>query len=328
MKRIKRAYVTDKIKFVSQEKRIEKFSSIITRFFQDWETRVQKNLRQGAETKEITKALGDINISALVGMSKTLVRNFANKLSALAIQGAKEGSNKAKTDMNVSVSFDIDMTEIVNYYKSHYGTLSTQLTETVQAKLRDLIATGIDEGQSIDNIAKGITEFFDEPITVPAKVDDNGETIRKEYQIDKNVYAKMLARTEINGATNNGRLYSYQEANLVKTVKWFTNPGACPYCEEHSGETFEVAEAIGILPYHPNCRCIMVAYEYDDYKDKDNSNAFDNAEKIVSDPNGIGITELLKMTDKQQEEVERLLDLEKYKEAIELVSKYTNKGQA
>lgn len=72
--------------------------------------------------------------------------------------------------------------------------------------------------------------------------------------------ALMIARTEIINAHAEGQLDGFEELGVDELgvlAEWSTagDERVCPRCAELEGQTFEIEEARGMIPLHPNCRC-------------------------------------------------------------------------
>jgi SPP1 gp7 family putative phage head morphogenesis protein len=71
--------------------------------------------------------------------------------------------------------------------------------------------------------------------------------------------ARMIARSEVIRAANEGAILHYKEADIEK-VKWIAVPSSpggrtCPRCLEMNGKEFLLKDAEGKIPWHPFCRC-------------------------------------------------------------------------
>jgi SPP1 gp7 family putative phage head morphogenesis protein len=75
--------------------------------------------------------------------------------------------------------------------------------------------------------------------------------------------AELIARTEIIRAHAEGQLDAFDRLGVTELgveVEWSTagDDRVCPECEDMDGKTFSVAEAHGMIPLHPNCRCAFI----------------------------------------------------------------------
>lgn len=78
--------------------------------------------------------------------------------------------------------------------------------------------------------------------------------------------ARMIARTEIIHAHAEGQLYSFELLGVKELgiiAEWSTAGDSlvCPICGDMEGETFSVEDAHGLIPAHPNCRCVWIPSE-------------------------------------------------------------------
>ncbi len=119
------------------------------------------------------------------------------------------------------------------------------VTSTMDQQLSRILASGLSEGRSPRQIARTMVQ-----------------------QVTKltNVRAKAIARTEIIRSHAEGQLDSFERLG-VKELKllaeWQTagDERVCPECEQLEGVVMTVDEARGLLPRHPNCRCIWLPAE-------------------------------------------------------------------
>jgi len=91
-----------------------------------------------------------------------------------------------------------------------------------------------------------------------------GWTLNKlEYEIEAVVEdgdkARVIARTEIIRAANEGAILHYKDQNIEK-VRWIAVPSApggrtCDRCLERHGREYLMKDAEGKIPLHPFCRC-------------------------------------------------------------------------
>jgi len=109
------------------------------------------------------------------------------------------------------------------------------------AEARRVLVDTLQQGGSVDDAADAVRKAFD------------------DYDTDR------LVRTELNRAGNAGTLDAYRESYAGEKVRWMTSlddlvDGRCRALEAEyaSGVTIEQAEAMGIPPEHPNCRCRWV----------------------------------------------------------------------
>lgn len=113
------------------------------------------------------------------------------------------------------------------------------ITADMSSQLNRILASGIAAGRAPREIAREISKSVD------------GINKRR---------AQVLARTELIMAHAEGQLDSYQEMGIegIKVLAEFLTAGdkrVCPKCNALSGKVFTIAQARGLIPVHPSCRC-------------------------------------------------------------------------
>lgn len=116
------------------------------------------------------------------------------------------------------------------------------VTSTMDAKMSRILAQGLADGKSPRDLGRQLA----------AEVDG----------ISKSRGA-MIARTEIIHSHAEGQLDAFEALkvhDLTVLAEWLVTPDKrlCSKCAELQGIVLTVAEARGLLPRHPNCRCTWV----------------------------------------------------------------------
>ncbi len=114
-------------------------------------------------------------------------------------------------------------------------TLATMVNGTTKEELRLALKAGYEAGESIPQLTKRIRWYY-----------------RDGYERRAN----MVARTEVIAASNEGALQGYEKEEINK-VEFYPAPDACEVCMAEVGE-YPIDEVHGIIPVHPNCRCVWV----------------------------------------------------------------------
>jgi SPP1 gp7 family putative phage head morphogenesis protein len=74
--------------------------------------------------------------------------------------------------------------------------------------------------------------------------------------------AEVLVRTEVMKAHNDAAIQTYFDAGLEGVqvqVEWLTAGfNVCPDCADMADRVFSLDEIDGLLPLHPNCRCVPI----------------------------------------------------------------------
>lgn len=125
--------------------------------------------------------------------------------------------------------------------------LITNVSDDLRDSIRHDIFRGVAEGQSIHEVARAITDRGLQPL--------EGKTL-SAYQ-----RATLIARTEIARSMSAGRLQAYANYGVEK-VKILTagDDDVCPICREAETKIYTIEEASGLIPFHPCCRCSIIAY--------------------------------------------------------------------
>lgn len=115
--------------------------------------------------------------------------------------------------------------------------------------LDDAIVRGLDQGKGYAQIADDIRAVFG--------VDENDPEL-------PGWRAERIARTEAQWAISEGMREQYLDAGINK-VNVSPAMTACDVCEEVArGNPYNTTDAQGIIPVHPNCRCVLVG-NYDQF---------------------------------------------------------------
>jgi len=116
------------------------------------------------------------------------------------------------------------------------------IDEAMQAGIRREIALGLEAGEGTAKIAKRIEN----------RVEKIGRT-----------RSRVLARTEVIRSHHQANIASYQEAGILKIVVQaeFSTAGdgrVCSECESLDAQVFTLKTIEGMIPVHPNCRCVAL----------------------------------------------------------------------
>ena len=109
-------------------------------------------------------------------------------------------------------------------------TLAKSINMTTLEALRRELALGFEAGESIQQLTKRIEGYFTENATVRAK---------------------MVSRTEIISASNEGALHRFELEGVDKS-EFMAAPDACEVCLPLDGEIYITKESHGIIHIHPN----------------------------------------------------------------------------
>lgn len=115
------------------------------------------------------------------------------------------------------------------------------VTDQMDTIISRVLARGIGEGRNPRDIARDLA---------------------KQVDISRS-RARTIARTEVISAHAEASLNSYKEAGVEGVqvqAEWSTagDDAVCPECEAMEGKEFDIDDARGLIPLHPNCRCAFI----------------------------------------------------------------------
>jgi len=125
------------------------------------------------------------------------------------------------------------------WLETRIGWAAAEVGEETARLLSHALAEGFEEGEDMRKLAKRVRDTF-----------NNCDRVR----------SILIARTETIMASNEGALLGYQESGVVEKVEFYAalDERLCDDCNDMHGEVFNLAEAHGIIPLHPDCRCTWI----------------------------------------------------------------------
>lgn len=128
-------------------------------------------------------------------------------------------------------------------FQNRANLIAGTVNETMSAAVENIIVNGMDAGSTYGMIA--------EKIRTSLGVND-AEPDLPQWR------AERIARTEAQYAISEGMREQYSEAG-INHVNISPAADACDLCVEIAkGNPYNTAEAQGLVPVHPNCRCVVV----------------------------------------------------------------------
>lgn len=200
--------------------------------FRRWLRQKQKTgvleIKRGTTTKSGHKSWQDIYLQSA----------YQKGLAGAYGQVRKAGVSVSKDFVDAAFFRPIHADRVGLIYTRAYSELDG-ITRAVDARLSSILAQGMLEGRAPKKIAKDITDGI------------------KSIGIAR---ARKLARTEVVRAHSEATLNAYEESeiegvNILSEFSTSADNAVCPKCEKLEGKEYTVAEARGIIPVHPNCRC-------------------------------------------------------------------------
>jgi HK97 family phage portal protein len=115
---------------------------------------------------------------------------------------------------------------------------AVEIGEETARLLAEALAAGYAAGESIPNIAERVRGVF--------------EDCSKRRSV-------LIARTETISASAQGAIEGYKEAN-IKQAEFMAamDDRICEDCSSLDGEIFDIDDTTGVIPIHPDCRCVWL----------------------------------------------------------------------
>ena len=129
--------------------------------------------------------------------------------------------------------------DALKWLDTRIGWAAEEVGETTATMLSKAIKAGFAEGESMEDIAKRVKDVFG---------------------ICNDSRALKIARTEVIMASNEGALFGYAESGVVEKAEFYAalDERVCEDCSDLHGMVRDLADSHGIIPVHPECRCVML----------------------------------------------------------------------
>lgn len=224
-------------RFATTPEKVKAFQSWLKQQFQDlhltddelWKKFVTDGFRRGAG-----RAFEDVRVARL--------RRERPELFTPEAQGALRDFYRGNKEEFLRAAFGRPETrEKVELLAGRVFTDLKGITEPMAARISRELTDGLVRGANPREIAKDL----EDAIGVGSQ------------------RAEMIARTEIVRAHAAGQLRAMEDMGIEEVgvaVEWSTagDDRVCEVCAELEGVVLKLAEAEGLLPRHPNCRCALV----------------------------------------------------------------------
>lgn len=134
------------------------------------------------------------------------------------------------------------------------------ITDAMDHVISQILAQGMAEGDGPALLARKIVAAID-----GTDLGKLGITDRLGRFIPAQRRAAMLARTEIIRAHHLATIQEYRNwaaLEIYLKAEWKTggDDRVCPECAKMEGKIYTLDEAEGMIPLHPNCRCIFLPW--------------------------------------------------------------------
>lgn len=193
-------------------------------------------------------------------------KRFTDSIDALIEQGFKKGAGRAFDDANQSFTIPDKKDKTSKFYQgTKQQFLDSAFAQPVARERVELIAarvltdlkgvTSAMETQMTRVLAGGLTQGLS-PRDVARQMANQVEGLTRTR-------ANVIARTETITAHAEGQLTAFEELGVTEigvAAEWSTagDTRVCDLCGPMEGVVLKVTEAHGLIPRHPNCRCMWI----------------------------------------------------------------------
>lgn len=173
-------------------------------------------------------------------------------------EATASGSTFGTNEVGVAGSFDVTNPRVAEFAATYSQEFASEASAASLRRARTVIARGLEQGQSVQQIA---------------------DQISTDYAFSPE-RATVVARTETARAFVEGERLGWEESGVVRGKQWQLAAGACPFCQQTAvkgtakvfglnepfwkngdtisagGGTYSVRYGdVQGAPLHPNCRC-------------------------------------------------------------------------
>jgi len=142
------------------------------------------------------------------------------------------------------------------------------ITAVMDQLLSRVLTTGLAEGWGMIEIARALIHAVSgEGSTLDLPISYVNPRTGKlvNYVMPGKQRALILTRTEIIRAHAHGQLQEFKNwgvlgVGVLAELATAGDPRVCEICASLEGRTFTIEEAFGVIPVHPQCRCVWLPY--------------------------------------------------------------------
>lgn len=233
----------------SQEANLER---AMKRYFQAQQDKVVKKLEAVLGEKTVKENSED-DIERIVSEVDEQ-KKLSDTLKSFWVEGARQGNVIAAEALGEGIAFDLILPEMLEWIKTDGAELVKGINNTTKEGLRETLAEGIQEGESIPKLRDRVSEIMN---------------------IAKSTRATTIARTETHGSVTRGTFKSYDKAGVEQKEWLATRDTRTRDSHRHiDGERKALDEPFSNGLQHPggagpasevvNCRCALLPVIEDD----------------------------------------------------------------
>jgi len=225
-------------------KRIKKNQKLISAVFKNWKKKFNENLKQVTGSIFLLRK-ADLSIDVweqAVLFNVTAEEELYEVLISIAgdemvITSNEVIENLYKLKSMIVESVNEPPANVMRFFEQYELRLSESTAVQVDQRLKNIVANGLANGSSTDDIASQIRSTFDTLSTSKATTIARTETIRASAEGSKIAYTKA----------------GIQQIALLPALD------ACPICMEIASDNpYKVDDKTLSVPIHPNCRCAII----------------------------------------------------------------------
>jgi len=263
------------LKFNSLHGKLDRLAKKNQKVFQEsvqkWMAFTNKKIQE--DLKNVFKK----DIAAEVIDWQFLQKEGEKTMKPAVLRVMQSGGDAAYATLKIEGSFDLLNPKSVEAANKFTAKLVTEVNDQTQKGIRIYIADGVKQGKSIPKIGRelrpiiGLTERQSQSIVNYRKSLSNKDKFPNltAKDIDKRANRRAakahrqrtesIARTETARAQNIGYSQGMEELG-VKELEFsiFDDAETSSECRGLNENRFPPSEAAGIIPVHPNCRCVML----------------------------------------------------------------------
>ncbi len=197
-------------------------------------------------------------------------------LKPATLKVMQSGGNEAYKALQVSGAFDVLNVNAVKAADNFTADLVRQVNADTKKGIRSHISQGIKDGKSMDKLARelrplvGLTANQTRSITNYRNLlgDEDKFPNLSASDIDKKVQRysdkthrrrmKTIVRTETARAQTIGYVMGMDDLGVLQLEFRVAPTDFCAICEGLNKTKYDIDTGAGMIPVHPNCRCVML----------------------------------------------------------------------
>jgi len=227
-----------------EEKDKESFWKAYADKAEGYEEKLIPRLREmfGKQEKQVLSKLSPgMDVNNLLDQDKKLYKESATPvLAEQMVEAIDNGADLVKPTNPHKAAPDYELgDDAAKWLDERVAWAAAEVGEETARLLSSTLVIGIDAGESMKELGKRVELVF-----------DNCDKAR----------ALKIARTETIAVSNEGALLGYADSGVVEKAEFYAalDERVCPDCNALHGKVYKLSEAHGVIPVHPNCRCVML----------------------------------------------------------------------